>query len=121
MKTLVATAVFLLFGLSQANAAPNLNISGQGIGAALAAEADFLNSAHAGLLTVTLDNNSFFSAGIQSAALQSSVGVGEFSATEAGAGIDNITVANVTEPGTVALLVLGLFGVALAFKRKDRG
>ncbi|MHA7808352.1 MAG: hypothetical protein ACX933_00980 [Marinobacter adhaerens] len=38
-----------------------------------------------------------------------------------GYGIDNVTVANVTEPGTVSLLVLGLFGIALAVKRRGRG
>jgi hypothetical protein len=52
-------------------------------------------------------------------------GLGEISIfsnnSDDGYGIDNVTVANVTEPGTVALLLLGLFGIALAFKRKGRG
>ena len=37
-----------------------------------------------------------------------------------GYGIDNITVANVTEPGTLALFALGLLGIGLSLSRKSK-
>ncbi|WP_421842867.1 PEP-CTERM sorting domain-containing protein [Marinobacter algicola] len=37
-----------------------------------------------------------------------------------GYGIDNVTVANVTEPGTLALLALGLLGIGLSLSRKSK-
>ncbi|MFL1405306.1 PEP-CTERM sorting domain-containing protein [Marinobacter sp. M1N3S26] len=78
-------AVLAIGVASAANAAPILNISGQGASAASAAEAAFLGSAQSGYITENFDDASY-SVGTQAGTINSVAGVGSFSRVTAGSG-----------------------------------
>ena len=74
-----------LSAVSAVNAAPILNISGQGMTAASAAEASFLASAQPGSLTETFDHADY-TVGTQAGTIHSLEGVGSFTRVTPGTG-----------------------------------
>ena len=86
MKTLTKTlaALALATGAAAASAAPILNISGQGLAAAQAAEAAFLGTLNGGYITEYFDSG--YTVGAQSTSINSVQGVGTFTSNIAGVG-----------------------------------
>ena len=74
----------LVSGAATINAAPILNISGEGLASAQAAETAFLGTLHAGYLTETFDAG--YTVGDQSLTINSVAGVGSFTMNAAGSG-----------------------------------